>query len=124
MLLEPGSLCTSACFRVFAAENVEQIPRPQFCSFIGDPFGVNEQWESDTGFLAKHARVMHVAESNRSQCSSGLLNLHLVLAQLRYMLAAENSTVMAEEDHNCGIPLPQRPEVYFLASSLRQNYIR
>ena len=61
MLLEPAGLCTSACFRIFAAENVEQIPGLQFRSFIGDPFGVHEQWESDTAFLAKRAGVMHVA---------------------------------------------------------------
>lgn len=124
MLLEPAGLCTSACFRVFAAENVEQIPRFQFRSFIGDPFGVNEQWEGDTGFLAKHPGVMHVAESNRSQYGSGLLNLLLVFAQLGDMLAAENSTIMAKEDHNCRIPLPQRAEAYFLASSLGQHDIR
>jgi hypothetical protein len=47
-----------------------------------------------------------------------------VLAQLRYMLAAENSTVMAEEDYNCGIPLPQRAEAYFLSSGLGQHDIR
>lgn len=124
MLLEPACLCTSACFRIFAAENVEQIPGLQFRSVIGDPFGVNEQWESDTGFLTKRGGVMHVAESNRSQGSSGFVNLPLVRAQLRDMLAAENSTVMSEEDHNCGILVPQRAEAYFLASSLGQHDIR
>ena len=124
MLVEPAGLCTTACFRILAAENVEQIPGFQFRSFIGDPFGVNEQRESDTAFLAKRAGVMHVAESYRSQCSSGFVNLHLVLAQLRNMLAAENSTVMAEEDHNRGTLLPQRTEAYFLASSLGQHDIR
>jgi len=67
---------------------------------------------------------MHVAEPNRCQCSSDFVNLHLVLAQLRDMLAAENSTVMAEEDHNCATLLPQRTEAYFLASSLGQHDIR
>jgi hypothetical protein len=47
-----------------------------------------------------------------------------VLAQLRDMLAAENSTVMTEEDHNCGIPLPQRAEAHFLTSGVGQHDIR
>ena len=51
---------------------------------------------------------MHVAESNRSQGSSGLLKLGLVLAQLRDMLAAEDSPVVAEEDNNSEILFPQR----------------
>jgi len=64
---------------------------------------------------------MHVPEANRSQSSSGLLKLNLLRAQLRDMLAAEDSSVVTEENDYSGVPLPQRAEVHFCASSLGQN---
>ena len=121
MLPEPAGLRASACRGVVPAQKVKQVPRFQFRSFVGGPLGINEQWEGYAGFLAKHAGVVHVAESNRRQRSARLLKRILVLAQLRDMLAAEDSPVVPEEDHDRGVPLPQRTEPNFQTAGFRKH---
>ena len=51
---------------------------------------------------------MHVAKSNRRQSGPGLLELAFVVTQLRDMLAAKNSAVVAQKDNHGGSRLPQR----------------
>ena len=66
---------------------------------------------------------MHVAEPDRCQRGAGLLDLVLMLAQLRDILAAEDSTVVSQEDHDSGIPLPERAETDFIAAGIGQHDI-
>ena len=66
---------------------------------------------------------MHVAEPDRCQRGTGLLDLVLMLAQLRDILAAEDSTVVSQEDHDSGIPLPERAETNFIAAGIGQHDI-
>ena len=86
---------------------MKQVPRFQFRSLVGGPLGIDQQGERDTAFLAKQAGIIQVAQSNRRQPGSGLLKLRFVLAQLRDMLAAEDSAVVPQEDNYGCIPLPQ-----------------
>jgi hypothetical protein len=53
-----------------------------------------------------------------------LLKLGFVLAQLRDMLAAEDSAVVTQEDNYGIIGLPQRAEPDLTAASFRQHNIR
>ena len=66
---------------------------------------------------------MHVAEPDRCQRGAGLLDLGFMLAQLRDILTAEDSTVMSQEDHDSGIPLPERAETNFIAAGIGQHDI-
>ena len=66
---------------------------------------------------------MHVAESDRCQRGAGLLDLVLMLAQLRDSLTAEDSPVVSQEDNEGGVPLPQRAETNFTAASFRQHNV-
>jgi len=100
-------LGTRSCFGIVAAQQMKQVPRFQFRNSIGGPLGIDQQRERDTGFLAKQAGIIQVAQSNRRQPGSGLLKLVFVLAQLRDMLAAEDSAVVPQEDDYGGIRLPQ-----------------
>jgi len=104
MARRPG---TGSCFGVVAAEEMKQVPRFQLRSSVGGPLGIDQQRERDTAFLAKQVGIVQVAQSNRRQPGSGLLKLVFVLAQLRDMLAAEDSAVVPQEDNYSGIPLPQ-----------------
>lgn len=103
---------------------MEQVSRFQFRSFIGDPLRINKQRKGDACFFAKNKCVMHVAKPNHRQGSPGSLEFGLVVAQLRDMLAAKNSPVVAEEDENGGIPFPQSAEPHFVARCLGQHNIR
>jgi hypothetical protein len=53
-----------------------------------------------------------------------LLEFVFVFAQLRDMLAAEDSTVVPQEDNDGGIGLPQRAEADIAAARFRQHDIR
>jgi len=98
---------TGSCFAIVAAEQMKQVPRFQFRSLVGGALGIDQQRERDTGFFAKQAGIVQVAQSNRRQPGSGLLKFGFVLAQLRDMLAAEDSAVVPQEDDYGGIRLPQ-----------------
>jgi hypothetical protein len=107
MLAMPGSLGPGSCFGVVAAEDVEQISRLQLGSLVGLSTGVDQQGEVDAGFLTKHTGIVDVAQTDGGQGGSGLLELLLVGAQLRDMLAAENSAVVAKEDNHSGTLFPK-----------------
>jgi hypothetical protein len=124
VLAMAGSLGTGACFGVIPAEDVEQVAGFQFRGLVSGPLGIDQQRKRDAGLLAKQAGVSHVAQADGSQRGSGLFELVLVLAQLRDMLAAEDSAVVAQEDNYGGIPLPQRAEADFTAARFGQHDIR
>ena len=75
---------------------------------IGSSFGIDQEREGDAGLLAKQARVVHIAEADCGQRGSGLLELALVFAQLRDVLAAEDSTIVAQKNYHGGMLLPER----------------
>src|SRR5712692_8068979 len=107
--------------RVVTAENMQERSRPEACRAICLPPLVNQQRESDSGLPAKEARIAPVAQPDGSQARALLLEFPLVRAQLRDVLAAEHSAVMAEEDHNCGSISPQRAETDVMAIEIGQN---
>jgi hypothetical protein len=113
-----------SCFGIVAAEEMKQVPRFQLRSSVGGPLGIDQQRERNAGFLAKQAGIVQIAQSNRRQPGSGLLNLVFVLAQLRDMLAAKDSAVVPQEDNYGGIPLPQRAKPDITAASFGQHNIR
>jgi len=74
---------------------------------VGLPFFINQQWECYSGFLAEHRRVTRISQADGGQLSALGLELSLVLTQLRDMLAAEDSAVVAKENDHGRIQLPQ-----------------
>ncbi len=90
---------------------------------VGDPFAIDQQRKRDAGLLAKPAGIVHVAQSDRRQPGSGLLEFGFVFAQLRDMLAAEDSTVMPQKDDYGGTALPQRAQADIAAARLGQHDI-
>jgi hypothetical protein len=104
---------------VVAAKEVEQVRRVQSRGFVRRPPGIDQQWERDAGLVAKQSGIVHVPEPDRGQSGAGLFELVVVLAQLRDMLAAEDSAVVSQKDNHGGTFLPQRAETDFTAAGLR-----
>jgi hypothetical protein len=65
---------------------------------------INQQGEGDAGLFAKLARIVTVTQPDCRQ--SGALLAKFLLAQLRDMLSAEDSAVVAKEDDHRGLTGP------------------
>ena len=63
---------------------------------------VNEQGKSYPGLLAKMPGITCIAQSHRGESYTSLPECLLVIAQLRNVLAAKNSTIMAQEYYDGG----------------------
>jgi hypothetical protein len=80
---------------------------------------VYQKRETDAGLLSKEPSVNPVAEAHGSQAGSPILERFLVFAQLRDMLAAEESAVVPEENEDRRLLLPKRAEPHFPAVDIR-----
>jgi hypothetical protein len=100
MLFVSGSLGASAGLHVVAAQQVEQGSVAQTNGFVRLALFVDQQRELDAGLLAKEAGVAAVAQADGGKTSALLLELFFEFAQLRDMLAAKNSTIVAKEDYD------------------------
>jgi len=67
---------------------------------------------------------VHVAQSNGREIRSPAAKLLFIFAQLRDVLAAEDSTVVAQEDQNRGRSGPQCAELNLAVVSVRQRDVR
>jgi hypothetical protein len=99
---------------------VEQRSVAQSYSFIGLAFVIDEERKLDAGFLTEKLGIAGVAQSDDSKMSAFLLELGFKFAQLRDVLSAEDSTVMAKEDHYGRSTLPQGAEARWLAIGVRE----
>ena len=85
---------------------------------------VDEQREVDVGFFAKDAGVVSIAETDGCERSTVVLEGLLMLAQLRDVLAAKDSAIVAEKDDHGGFFLPQRTETDFAAVGIGECDVR
>ena len=79
---------------------MQQVRLLKTCGAIGDPIFVDQERKRDAGMLAKHTRVVPVPQTDRRKVRTHLFETMLVFAQLRDVLAAKNSTVVAEKNQN------------------------
>jgi hypothetical protein len=100
MLLVSRSLCAAAGLHIVFAQQVEKGSVAQPNSFICFTFFIDKERKMDTGFLAEKPGVAGVAQADDSKMSAFTFELGFKFAQLRDVLSAEDSTVMAKEDHH------------------------
>lgn len=124
MLAVSGGLGACPCPGVIGSKQVEQVGGLQSRGLVGFALGIDQQGKGDAGFFAKQAGIVHVAQPDGRQLGSGPLEFRLVLAQLRDMLAAEDSTVVTKKDNHGGAALPQRAQPDVAASRFRQHNVR
>ena len=82
---------------------------------------VDEQREPNARIVPEQPRVGCVAQSDGRQVGAPLAEVLLVYAQLRDMLAAEDSTIVAQEDYHRRLPLPKRTQADLLATGIGQD---
>ncbi len=115
---QPGAL---AGLHVVAAEKVQQVGFFQAKLAISHALVVNEQRERDVAFVAEQAGVIDIAQADGRQPGATLLKLRKVLAQLRDVFAAEDSTIVPEKDDHRGRISPQGTEMNGFAINVRQR---
>ena len=85
---------------------MEQVGGSQACCAISRALLVHQQRKRDTRLFAKRAGIGLVSEPNRGQARALLQESLFVIAQLRDILTAEDSSVMAQEDDDRGVLFP------------------
>ena len=98
VLRMPGGLGACARPGIVLAQQVEQARVPQLQRLVGFAFFVHQQRKADSAFVAEGAGVGAIAKPYRGQASSAFSKCLFVRAQLRDLFAAENSTVVPQED--------------------------
>lgn len=107
VLTMPSGACPLAGRSVVAAKQMQGGSGVEPNRPIGLSLLVNEKREGDAGFLAEGAGVEAVTQSHSGQGGSLGAELLLVLAQLRDVLAAEDSPVVPQEGDHGRLALPQ-----------------
>lgn len=111
VLAEPD-LLVSGCLGAFAspgiigAQQVQQVGCLQANGAIRHALFVDQEREGDASLLAEQAGVACIAQAYRGEVCSLVFERLLMLTQLRDVLAAENSTVVAQENRHGGLRLP------------------
>jgi len=119
MLFVSGGLGATAGLHVVPTQQMEQGSVAQANSFVGLAFVIDQKRELDAVFFAKEFGVAGVAQANRGKTRAFLLELFFEFAQLRDMLSAEDSTIVAKEDQHGWSALPQRTETRSVSVDIR-----
>lgn len=102
MLPVPGGFCALAAAGIIGAKDVKQICDAERGDLVSAAVFVDEQRKIDSGFLLKNARVVAVTQTDGGEGSSFFTEGRLVFAQLRDVLAAKNSSVVAKKHDDGG----------------------
>lgn len=121
VLFVAGCLGAAAGLHVVTAQQVQQGSVAQADSFICHALFVDQEREPDAGFIAEEPGIAHVAQPNGRDVRAFLFEFFFECAQLRDMLAAKNSTVVAQKDQDSGAALPQRTKAGCLAFRIGQR---
>jgi hypothetical protein len=106
MLPMAGGRRASPGFGVVTSKKMQQVRRLEADRAIREPLRIYQQRKRDSGFLAEEAGVASVAKTDSGEIGALGPEFIFMIAQLRNMLAAEDSTVMAEEHDNGGTAFP------------------
>ena len=85
---------------IVAAQQMQERCASQSGGAVHVSLLVDEQRKTDSGLLAKQPGVAHVAQADRGKIRPLFDELLFMVAQLRNMLAAEHSAVVAQEHHD------------------------
>jgi hypothetical protein len=93
-------------FRVVTSKEMQQVRRLEAGRAIREPLRIYQQRKRDSSLLAKEAGVAGVAKTDGGEIGALGTEFVFMIAQLRNMLAAKDSTVMAQEHDNGGSAFP------------------
>ena len=86
---------------------------------VGLPPLVDQQWKCDAALLAKYLGIAQVAEANGGHRSPFATERLFMVAQLRDVLAAEDSAVVTKECDYCRPIGPQGTKPDLLSVTIR-----
>jgi len=93
-------------FGIVTSKKMQQVRRLEAGRAIREPIRIYQQRERDSGLLAEEAGVACVAKTDGGEIGALGPEFFFMVAQLRNMLAAKDSTVMAQEHDNGGTAFP------------------
>ncbi len=102
VLVMPGGVGALARDGIVAAKQVQQRSLAKPCRPVSFHLRIDEQRKRDSRLLAKNARIAEIAQADGRQIRSSCPEFRFVLAQLRDVLAAEHSTIVAQKDDRSG----------------------
>jgi len=108
VLLMAGGTGAFAAGEIVAAQQVKDIGGSQVGGGVGVAVLVDQQREIDVRFFAEDAGVVGVAETDGCERGTFLAKGLLLYAQLRDVLAAKDSAIVAKKYDDGGMALPQR----------------
>ena len=114
VLVMSGGASATAALEIVAAKQVKHIGYAQVCDFVGLAPFIDQQGKIDSRFFAENTRIVAVAKADGCKRSAFVEEGLLVFAQLRDVLSAKNSPIVAEKNDNGGSALPQRSQANFL----------
>ncbi len=91
---------------IFASQKMQEVRGLQFRHAIGLAGFIDQQREGDARFFTEHPSVIAVAESHRGKRGTLVPERLLMFAQLRDVLAAKDSSVMAEKNQHGRLRVP------------------
>ena len=109
---------------IVSAQQMKQVGFLKAHRFVSLALIINRKREGDAGLLAEVAGIARIAQSDGGQASAFLAKLLFEFAQLRDMLTAENSAVMAEKNNDRRRIGPQRTQPDCFAIDIRQRDAR
>ncbi len=115
-----GRLGALASQEVVAAQKMEQRSLAELRGAKRFAIIIHEQRERDSGLFAEGAGVVRVAQTDGGQSRTGPAEFVFVVAQLRDVVTAEDSAVMAQEDYDRRPLGPQRSEPSHLTVGIGQ----
>jgi hypothetical protein len=98
-MVSAGTGALSRC-GILTPQEMQEIRGLQIRRVISLASLVDQKRKSDTCFFAKYSRIIAVAQSDRGKSGSFVTEGLPVFAQLRDMLAAKNSAIMAEKNQH------------------------
>ena len=115
VLTVTGGLGLLAGGEVVPPEEMEEVGLPETRNLVSATLFIDQQGEGDPCLVAKEPSVVGVPKTDCGEAGTGFLDPRLMIAQLRDMLAAEDSSIVAQENEHRGSFFPQGPEADSLA---------
>lgn len=106
---------------IVAAKDVKQGCGFQCSRAIGRSFLINQQGEANTGIRSETPGVTGVTQPHRRQTGAGRPKPLFAFAQLRDVLPAEDSPIVAEKDHHLRMIGPERAEPNRVSIHVRKH---
>jgi hypothetical protein len=112
---------TLPALEIIRSQNVQDVRHSQIRYAVRLPLFVNQQREVDSRLFLENSRIIPVPQADCRQTRPFFPESLLVFAQLRDVLAAEDSSIVPQKHHHRWLPLPQRSQTKLLAKRIRQH---